>query len=145
MKTLAQTLIFTAVVVLAVGAADRAVAYGGYGGGYGGWYGAAGLGAYYANPYSPSDRRVPYFAEHPPVYYSYPVARTYGYSPYASPPTYTVPEVRAEPVIIENPHVKAKPTSTKVEDRAADHRRPVEPLVIYNPYVTGGPAIAAGE
>lgn len=30
--------------------------------------------------------RVPYYAMHPPVYYSYPVARPYGYSPFALPP-----------------------------------------------------------
>ena len=144
MTTLSKTLILTAAAVLTMGAADRAVANGccGGGGGYGGYGG--GFGAYSANPYYPSDRRIPYFAEHPPVYYSYPVPRTYGYSPYASPPTYTVPEVRMEPVIIENPHVEATPSSTKVEDRAADARRTIQPLVIYNPYV-GGAAFAAGR
>jgi hypothetical protein len=55
--------------------------YGGflpYGGGYGGGYNSAWQ--------MQSFDRVPYFALHPPVYYSYPVARPYGYSPFALPP-----------------------------------------------------------
>jgi hypothetical protein len=48
---------------------------GGYGGGYYGW----GIGGVYRSLDFPLERRVPYFAAHPPVYYSYPVARTYGY------------------------------------------------------------------
>jgi hypothetical protein len=35
----------------------------------------------------------PYFALHPPVYYSCPVPRSYGYSPYAYPPCVQTPEV----------------------------------------------------
>jgi hypothetical protein len=34
---------------------------------------------------------APYFALHPPVYYSYHVARTYGYSPFAYPPDVLTP------------------------------------------------------
>src|ERR1700742_789907 len=36
---------------------------------------------------------VPYYALHPPVYYSYPVPRTYGYSPFAYPPSVMTPDV----------------------------------------------------
>lgn len=56
----------------------------GYGGGYGGFlpYG----GGYNSAWQMQSFDRVPYFALHPPVYYSYPVARPYGYSPFALPP-----------------------------------------------------------
>ena len=43
--------------------------------------------------YNSLDYNVPYFAAHPPVYYSYPVPRTYGYSPFAYPPYVMTPEV----------------------------------------------------
>jgi hypothetical protein len=46
----------------------------------------------------------PYFALHPPVYYSLPVPRTYGYSPFAYPPHVLTPEV-VVPLEVENPHV----------------------------------------
>ena len=35
---------------------------------------------------------IPYYAAHPPVYYSYPVPRPYGFSPYAYPPGTMTPE-----------------------------------------------------
>src|SRR5690606_28868598 len=59
---------------------------------------------------------VPYFAMFPPVYYSRPVPRAYGWSPFAYPPGTMTPEV-AEPTgpqEIFNPHVpqnSAKPTA----------------------------------
>ena len=46
--------------------------------------------------YNSLDYNVPYFAAHPPVYYSYPVPRTYGYSPFAYPPYVMTPEVVME-------------------------------------------------
>ncbi|MBI1903993.1 MAG: hypothetical protein HYS13_23070 [Planctomycetia bacterium] len=74
---------------------------------------------------------VPYYALHPPVYYSYPVPRTYGYSPFAYPPGTMTPELQireVKPKVIENPHVpQAEKTST---DRTAAAR----PKVIVNPY-----------
>src|SRR5436305_2234169 len=39
---------------------------------------------------------LPYFALHPPVYYSYPVPRTYGYSPFAYGPEVMTPDVGIE-------------------------------------------------
>ena len=48
---------------------------------------------------------IPYYALHPPVYYSYPVPRTYGYSPFAYPPGVMMPEVEMQPQVIENPYV----------------------------------------
>ena len=36
---------------------------------------------------------VPYYSAFPPVYYSVPVARTYGYSPFAYPPGTMTPEI----------------------------------------------------
>src|SRR5207248_5031631 len=50
---------------------------------------------------------VPHFAAFPPVYYSYPVPRTYGYSPFAYPPNVMTPVIAEEkkPVTIINPYV----------------------------------------
>ena len=78
-----------------------------------------GPGAYfnygYANSLYTRDY-VPYYAMHPPVYYSEPVPRTYGYSPFAYTGFMPTPAprivhygavVRAhvpKPVIIENPY-----------------------------------------
>jgi len=75
---------------------------------------------------------IPYFARHPPVYYSYPVARTYGYSPWAYPPGVMTPELAPapEPVTVINPHVP------RVKSRSTDERTAqVQPLRIRNPFV----------
>lgn len=72
----------------------------------------------------------PYYAIFPPVYYSYPVGRPYGYSPFAYPPGYITPE--GEPIQakeIANPFVPRKPAS-KTADRTA-----AAPKVILNPFV----------
>jgi len=78
---------------------------------------------------------IPYFAKHPPVYYSYPVARPYGSSPYAYPPTVATPGP-TRPLVIGNPHVSQK------AQRAAGDYGP-EPLRIINPHVRdSGPCAA---
>ena len=52
----------------------------------------------------------PYYALHPPVYYSQPVPRTYGYSPFPYPGTYRTPEIVApEPQVIVNPYANEAP------------------------------------
>lgn len=79
----------------------------------------------------------PYFALHPPVYYSEQVARPYGLSPFAyrSAP---VEAHRAQPAMITNPFV-SQPPATQPEaaepakDPVAAHAR-----VIVNPYVDAG-------
>src|SRR3954454_22395889 len=80
---------------------------------------------------------LPYFALHPPVYYSTPVPRTYGYSPFAYPPDVMTPDVveESKPVTINNPYVPAAPAEPKT-DRAASNSISPEPLVIVNPFVT---------
>lgn len=45
----------------------------------------------------------PYFAIHPPVYYSHQIARPYGHSPFAYAPQRPVPQPRRQ--IVLNPHV----------------------------------------
>ncbi len=73
---------------------------------------------------------VPYFALHPPVYYSYPVPRPYGYSPFAYPPGTMTPEVAPPtPVIIQNKFVPAK-SAAKNKDQIAQ-----TPLRLINPFV----------
>lgn len=82
----------------------------------------------------------PYFSLHPPVYYSVPVPRTYGYSPYAYPAEMVTPDVRPAPQEVLNPFVpqpaegaekKAKPEAKKTSGKVA-----AMPQFIANPYVT---------
>ena len=92
---------------------------------------------------------VPHFAAYPPVYYSYPVPRTYGYSPFAYPPHVMTPEIVGEskPVTITNPHVPStqqKPVKAKT-DRTAAISAPVEPLTIVNPFAAPSQAVARSE
>lgn len=84
------------------------------------------------SPYSGSEH-IPYFAKHPPVYYSYPVPRPYGWSPYAYPPGTMTPELDIEliePAIIENPHVPQSQTNAEPDATAA-----ARPQIIINPFV----------
>ena len=94
---------------------------------------------------------VPHFAAFPPVYYSAPVPRTYGYSPFAYPPNVMTPEIvgEVEPLTINNPYVPATtpaaaPADSKSDSSASADRR-VEPLVIINPFVTRRDAVAHNE
>ncbi len=129
--------LLTGIVGLVSSTATDAKADSGCYGGYGGWgYGSSGLYTQYS---------IPYFALHPPVYYSYPVPRTYGYSPWAYPPGVMTPEIEvAGPQNMLNPHVpgaeKTKPTANRVTSRGnteatnAQVAAPV-PQVVINPYV----------
>lgn len=88
-------------------------------------------------PYS-YDEHVPYYSLYPPVYYSAPVPRTYGHSPFAYPPGYTTPEIQMQPTpqMMNNPFVApgsaqpAKPKSAETDDRTAQ-----APQLILNPFV----------
>jgi hypothetical protein len=88
-----------------------------------------------------NERVVPHFALYPPVYYSVPVARSYGWSPFAYPPGVMTPEVEAPkaPVSMRNPHAVPS-NSAPAADRSAQ-----APLTIENPYVVArsvAPALA---
>ena len=89
---------------------------------------------------------VPHFAAFPPVYYSYPVPRTYGYSPFAYPPHVMTPDVvdEVKPLTIINPFVPGtKPASAAAKsDRSAATSEHHEPLVIINPFVAPNRALA---
>ncbi len=104
---------------------------------YPGWLG------YFGSPYSLGKIPVPpYFSLHPPVYYSYPVARSYGYSPYAYPGSFQSPEV-VMPQVIENPYVqpqsapqpKEEPTVREKTVSAASYQ------IIENPFVRSANAL----
>ncbi len=80
--------------------------------------------------------RIPYFAQHPPVYYSYPVPRTYGYSPYAYPPSVMTPPAKPTmPLTLDNPFVPKRDTVKETTDRSAAAGQVSEPLVLINPFV----------
>ena len=82
----------------------------------------------------------PYFSLHPPVYYSQPVPRTYGYSPFPYSGNIRTPEIAISPEEIINPHAAPKaeeplpktPASPAAVTTAA-HRRST-PLIVNNPY-----------
>ena len=116
MRVLTTAILLTAALCTASASAQVPFGYGNY------WFGP---------PYNFSQREhIPYFSLHPPVYYSAPVARTYGYSPFAYPPGVMTPEVEScPPTVIENPHVPQKPKAQGVSDRVTSLH------IIENPYV----------
>ena len=103
--------------------------YGAYGG-----YGFGILSSPYALGRIPEP---PYFALHPPVYYSQPVARTYGYSPFAYPGSVRTPEVHVEmpsAKMLTNPHVTPTKATPKKEFDA-NLTKIIAPQEIVNPFV----------
>ncbi len=116
-------------VLLVAGSASQASAQFGAGG-YGlGFYNYGGN--YYGNNY-----RVPYYAMFPPVYYSYPVPRTYGYSPFAYPPGTITPDAPPKTAAVEytNPYID-QPGSTPSTKTATPDKTASAPRMYYNPYV----------
>ena len=87
----------------------------------------------------------PYFALHPPVYYSYPVPRPYGYSPFAYSGNVRTPEIMGEliePAIIRNPYVpNSQSPETDHQGRLTSFRQG-QPLVVLNPYFEQTPKLA---
>lgn len=85
------------------------------------FYGPWGCGwGYYNQPYVYSYEYVPYYALHPPVYYSYRIdARSYGDSPFPYPPGLSALQAYSsvQPQIIKNEHIDEavlRQTSTKL-------------------------------
>ncbi len=111
-----------------------AVGSGGFGYGYGGYGGTFGQGGF-SNLYNQGFIPVPpYYSLHPPVYYSVPVPRTYGYSPYAYPGYVPTPEVNfSEPEIIDNPHIQPEEAPAPAQETSAQTAS--TPVVIRNPFV----------
>lgn len=116
MRSMMRILLLSAVMA-GMGTCSTARADGGcgaYGYGFFPWFGYGNSGpAAYALGNIPAP---PYFALHPPVYYSQPVARPYGHSPFACPhgcPYHAIPRARR---IYVNPFVERQPA---VEPAAA--------------------------
>jgi hypothetical protein len=140
---LRRSLLLTAVLALASTFAGNASAqcagggpfYGGYGYGFGAWD--------VGRLYGILSRNVPYYAAFPPVYYSVPVPRTYGYSRFAYPPGVMTPEVEfSQPVTINNPYLKGEkvePAKLQRKSTPADKTTSVTstkgPRVVLNPFV----------
>jgi hypothetical protein len=73
---------------------------------------------------------VPYYALNPPVYYSFRVARTYGYSPFPYPPNVLTPGSQPpRSMLVGNPY------APRAEEEAGEFGREVQPLRIDNPFV----------
>jgi hypothetical protein len=139
--TIRRILLLAALAVASAASAGRAQAQcAPYGGGYGGY----GWGYDIGRLYGVLEQNVPHFAAFPPVYYSYPVPRTYGYSPFAYPPGVMTPEVEmAEPLTINNPYFHgaspvesagSAPKDAPKVDQTTAAPAP-KPQLILNPYV----------
>lgn len=137
-----------AVALSAVDAGQANAQCGIQGGPYG--YGFGGYGYDVGQLYRVLSQNVPYYAAFPPVYYSAPIPRTYGYSPFAYPPGTATPEL-VSPTLgakeILNPYVPAS-TKSEAEEPAENNvtkngNTPV-PLAITNPYVNGRASEMAG-
>lgn len=69
--------------------------------------------------------RIPHFALYPPVYYSEPVARPYGFGPFAPLPGQIPAELRAfSPQL---PVVRPAPTPEMIENPFVDEAEPLPP------------------
>ena len=99
------------------------------------YFGGCGFGGYgygYGIPYNVYGQdSIPYFALYPPVYYSHPVARPYGFSPFAYPPGVTTPNgvayYSSSAMPSRQARYRVKPQTTVGKTAAA-------PVVIENPY-----------
>ena len=129
-----RTVLFSFVAAFALAAAGASAQAQDCGCGYGYGYGNyAFLG--YPFAYSQGANYVPpYFAIHPPVYYSpHIIARPYGWSPYAWPSTAMVPATpAARPMVIMNAHVKA--AESKVAESKPQMIDGIQPEEIANPF-----------
>jgi hypothetical protein len=134
-RTLLATVVIAAASAGAAQSAQAQYGVGGCAGGYGYGFGAWDVGRLYGV----LAENVPHFAAFPPVYYSVPVPRTYGYSPFAYPPGVMTPEVveEAAPLSIVNPYFSGSAATAEVSEPAtapADRTTSVGPRVILNPY-----------
>lgn len=94
------------------------------------------FGSMYGAPFgSYTSERIPYFAMHPPVYYSHVVPRPYGYAPWAYPPGTMEPALTPapQPQTYINPYVpQDQPAEKKADEKTARVSRAKRVL---NPFV----------
>jgi len=100
--------------------------FGVFGGGGGGGYGFGYFN--YGSGINNSNDHIPFYALYPPVYYSYPVPRPYGYSPFAYPPGIATPETPI-PAEFLNPYVPRKAESKPASERTTGPRMYINPFV----------------
>ena len=83
--------------------------------------------------YMSNPANIPHYAFYPPVYYSYVVPRSYGYSPFAYPPGVMTPEAEVKPTgaMFRNPFVppRAEPKPASSDKTAAVGNRVRNPFV----------------
>src|SRR5262245_46340757 len=128
MKRFARIFLVTALAAMLLTSTVQAGGFGCYGGGFP-WFGYGNNGpAAYALGNIPTP---PYFALHPPVYYSHPMAYPYGRSPFAYPVNTPIVGQAAVSRVWVNPYVEQKPTS---EPAKSDKSVAVVPQRIANPY-----------
>ena len=123
-------LIFSVVAIAAFAVTNSSRADGGgyYGSAFP-WFGYGNNGpAAYALGNVPTP---PYFALHPPVYYSHPVARPYGSSPFACPCDCHHRDHESSRRIVINPYIETQPRelATKAQTNVA-----VVPTRVANPF-----------
>ena len=100
--------------------------------GCGAWDGGLGFGYFnYSYGTGMNLPRLPYFTLFPPVYYSYPVARPYGWSPFAYPPGTRTPDILppVEAATYSNPYVPRGEKASSTDKTAGG------PRVYLNPFV----------
>ncbi|MCE9604192.1 MAG: hypothetical protein K8U03_04730 [Planctomycetia bacterium] len=95
---------------------------------------------YGRNVYTVYDQdRLPYFALHPPVYYSRAVPRTFGYSPFAYPGIVQTPDVApAGPEMVVNPFIEQLPSASGSNGPTAPNGAPT-PAPVISPSPKAGP------
>ena len=118
----ASLIVAVAAAASLAGASAKAQYFGGFG--YGGGYGSG-------MPYNVYGQdSIPYFALYPPVYYSHPVPRPYGFSPFAYPPGVTTPNGGA----YYSGTVNSRQTRYRVNPKTTVGKTAAAPVVIENPY-----------
>jgi len=113
--------------------------------GFGAGLGQAGIGARFPFPgfatFGSANRRegLPYFAKHPPVYYSGIVRRPYGISPYAAPSgirpvELDVAPVRINPVKVINPYAGEVQQASREEPLEMKENKDNRSAKVVNPF-----------
>jgi hypothetical protein len=126
-----STCVAVGVLLAGIGAQNASAQFG-VGAGLGAMGGAGGYGFgffNYGGGINNSNDHIPFYSLYPPVYYSFPVPRSYGYSPFAYPPGVTTPDLPPAAEEIMNPHV---PQSTEPKPAAV---RTAGPRTYLNPFV----------
>jgi hypothetical protein len=130
MNLLRYFLSTSAALALCLAASTASADCGGYGIGncsFGNLNAFGASGSLYGSGYLPVP---PYFAIHPPVYYSHQYYRPYGWSPFAQPGYIAPAMLRPEPRLVVNPHVKDVKVKMAPKDNTARSEMIVNPYFV---------------